>query len=135
MLNIQYFKPPSYVLGCIGDLALLVAVFSVWPITNFFAQMLASKKIVVTNERNGSVQWKNIYTTFKYIRRICDLLNQAYGDMLTLFLADCIFFFSSNLDLVIITMESLKRFRLYMFVAGMLITFVLAAEICKKVIY
>ncbi len=133
----------SYVTGCIGDLALLFAVFSVWYVTNLFAQTLACKnchnknysEVVNFNKRNQSVQWTTIYETYKYIRYICNLLNQAYGDMLTLFLADCISFFSANLDILIITIESLKRFRLYMFVAGTLITFVLAADTCKKVTY
>lgn len=124
-------------------MAILVAVSSVWLITNLFAKMLheddknACKILVESRNSKGrrpSIEWCRIYGTYKYIRGLCKLVNKVYGNLLTLFLTDGLFFFSANLDVAIATVDSTERYRFIMFVCGIAVTFLMAADICGKVI-
>ncbi len=115
------------------DITILVSILIVWPISVLFAQMLRPKNSVET-VKTTRVQWPQIYSTYKYIRDLCNLVNKMYGQLLSIWLADAMFFFISKLDLVISTADSTKGYQWSTYLLTFVITFVLAADISENVI-
>ncbi len=79
------------------------------------------------------IHWPQIYDMYKYIRHLCKILNKTYGQMLSLYLADCTFFFSTNLDSIFTNLDVSRRYQLFMFIAVVFTTFVLAADVPEQV--
>ncbi len=79
------------------------------------------------------IHWPQIYDVYKYIRQLCKTFNKTYGQMLSLYLADCTFFFSTNLDAIDTDVDVSRKYELFTFIAVALTTFVLAADVSEQV--
>lgn len=77
--------------------------------------------------------WPEIYEGYKVIRQLCEIVNEAFGSILSTYLGSCLLFQATGLDAVLAYPSITLKIRLLFIIILSAVTFVLAADICEKV--
>lgn len=77
--------------------------------------------------------WSEIYHMYENIKELCCLVNQAFGSMVTVYLAAYLMFQATSIDQVLTTPSFQIKVQLLFFIMITSTIFWLSADVCNKV--
>ncbi|CAL8110853.1 unnamed protein product [Orchesella dallaii] len=133
-------------MGFYFDLCLLLSVLTLWSTSHAYATRLkryAKDQLWANLAGSRSIssmsvldkpceKWMELYQSYKGIRTLSQLINNAYGNMTTAFIAESILYHSMNMDAIFLTNDGFNQARLIFFILSSSSTFIFSADICTQ---
>ncbi|CAL8072516.1 unnamed protein product [Orchesella dallaii] len=136
-----------YINGIFSDLCILSYVVTLWIVANTFAKEIKATECneVVLIEENEAVlrhyskstnilEWPEIYNRYKSIRKLAAMINQAFGSLVTAFMAEAIIFYSISLDATLTTNDFFKKANMLHFYCTTFGILFISADICNQMV-
>lgn len=119
-----------YIHATFGQMFILCGVTKVW------LRALSFSRTIKSLQNDFSVKsWKLLYEQYESLKILTGLVNRAFGKMILVFQVLAILFYSRQVDVMIINIsEGLSFFRLAIFFSSVILLYVLAADVCLKVV-
>lgn len=131
-------------MGYISDLLVFLVVLNVWAIVSEFAETVEASigftdqldisEISLERENSNEISWEKIFSGYKSIRQLCQVVNKPFASIVLLYLTDTVIFLSTALDIIIIETEWQTRLRLGVFLVLQTTVFLVSADVSKQVI-
>ncbi len=117
--------------GLYEELFILAGAFTFWLSANAFSQGLEDGISARATERNN--MWSSVYEKYSNLTELSDLINNAYGPVYLVFTVTSIFYYSINLDNLLVSDDVVVRAKFIAFYSGLILTYLLSADICRQV--
>lgn len=115
------------------ELFILVGAFTFWLSANAFSQGLVEDEDDHIFENEQHSRWSSVYEKYSQLTELSDSVNSAYGPVYFMFTVTSIFYYSINLDNLLVSDDILVRAKFIAFYSGLFFTYLLSADICKQV--
>lgn len=109
-------------------------VITVWLASlNFANYVQSATKLNSESKKMGSEQWSQIYVRYQIMRKLCQLVNNIFGLILSSFAAYAMLSFAVTLDSIVITENTGMLLQNAICQIAAIITLVLAADVSNQV--
>ncbi len=137
------------------DLCLLTGVLTVWIPARYFAKTLYADlrkpqfvgitntfkivPMIISGNNKQDINlgrklvWSEVYHLYQCMRELCQLINEAFGSLVTVYLGSFLMFQATNIDQVLLTPSIDLKIELLFFIIVSSTIFWLSADACNKV--
>ncbi len=123
-----------YIYGFFSDLCIFSCVITLWFYSNLFANsvIIIDKKRINMRAKRMQEGWNKVYSNFHAVQHISDVINDAIGSQVTLFLTESIIFYSLNLNRILTFQYSVLAIDTFYFSILIAVICVFSADICSQ---